>query len=113
MPNPIDGSAFNQIATQREAQSKMLRLLGELAAHYRALQGSREHPQEYAPTLRLAFPARVVVLALLTGLNGLKPGNLEVQTKQNAMIRQYDRMEWIARQLRYRVPIPAGFLPIM
>ena len=37
-------STFNQIASKREGQSKTLRLLDELAAHYQTLWGLGEHP---------------------------------------------------------------------
>jgi hypothetical protein len=42
--NSIDESTFNQIASKREGQSKILRLLDELAAHYQTLWGLGEHP---------------------------------------------------------------------
>ena len=42
--NSIDESTFNQIASKREGQSKTLRLLDELAAHYQTLWGLGEHP---------------------------------------------------------------------
>ena len=39
MAKSIDESTFNQIASKREGQSKILRLLDELAAHYQTLWG--------------------------------------------------------------------------
>ncbi len=42
--NSIDESTFNQIASKREGQSKILRLLDELAAHYQTLWGLGGHP---------------------------------------------------------------------
>ena len=42
--NSIDESTFNQIASKPEAQSKILRLLDELAVHYQTLWGLGGHP---------------------------------------------------------------------
>ncbi len=42
--NSIDESTFNQIATKRGAQSKILRLLEEPAAHCQTLWGPGGHP---------------------------------------------------------------------
>jgi hypothetical protein len=42
--NSIDESTFNQIASKCEAQSKILRLLDELAVHYQNLWGLGGHP---------------------------------------------------------------------
>ena len=42
--NSIDESTFNQIASKCEGQSKILRLLDELAAHYQTLWGLGGHP---------------------------------------------------------------------
>ena len=42
--NSIDESTFNQIASKPEAQSKILRLLDELAVHYQTLWGLGGNP---------------------------------------------------------------------
>ncbi len=44
MANSIDESTFNQIASKPEAQSKILRLLDELAVYYQTLWGLGGHP---------------------------------------------------------------------
>jgi hypothetical protein len=41
--NSSDESTFNQIASKPEGQSKILRLLDELAVHYQNLWGLGEH----------------------------------------------------------------------
>ena len=68
--NSIDESTFNQIASKRGAQSKILRLLDELAVHYQNLWGLGGHPRNYGPALCLAFSAQGAALAPLDGPTG-------------------------------------------
>ena len=53
--NSIDESTMNQIASKLGAQSKILRLLDELATHCQTSWGPRGHPQKLRPALCLAL----------------------------------------------------------
>ena len=65
--NSIDEPTLYQIASKRGAQSKILRLLDELAAHCQTSWGPRGHPQNYGPAPFKAIRPRGVALALLAG----------------------------------------------